>query len=1469
MRCPDCQTSNPGQARYCMGCGRLLVSGLVCWQCHTFLPVEARYCYHCGAFQARQPERFPELPLDRQQPLPAFDSAVTSMEMAERCDQSHSTAEADRPNGVAAIGGSASLVARDLGELLPSLKAHLPEALYEPLERRPKPRDLIAVRDHLTSLLQTLKTYLPHPVALAPQPPGRPNGGMVQGTFLFGDVSGFTPLSEKLKVLGQEGAERITAIINHLFSQLVDVLFAHGGTLLKFGGDALLGVFPATSADEIAAGALHAAQAGLAMQAIMRQEAFSAIKPFGDAPGNGLGRLATTPPGADDTYALKIKCGISAGPYFAAHVGTLPDAASGRRSMMAYVTTGHTVNLAEEAEGHADPGEVVMTLQTYELIADQVEAAPVTKSPDAAFLRLLAAPPNPEAAQRPYVQEPPDGEVLAQVTYLIDRLDQLTPYLSEELSTRISLNPTDARIMPDHRPVTVMFVNYLGISPLIEDMGESHPGIIVAQLNAYFNRMASIVEKYEGSLARMDQYAVGDRLVIFFGAPRAHEDDPIRAIHAALEMAVVTRDHFSALQTPMGIYRFRQRIGINTGTLFAGNVGAPDLRQEYTLMGDDINTAARLMSYADWGDIYISNKTGEFARAFFELSEPFDLKVKGKTSVITTFKVLGSRREVGRTRGLSDSGTPLVGRESALASLQAVSEQWTVGRGQIVAVTGGTGQGKTRLIREYKNWLEQSRSPNTATPKFTWIEARSLSFSEQMAYWLAQELFRNLLAIEADTRPDDQLFTLWEQGEALLGKERARETVPFLADMLGLALEGDWASVVSELPPKVRQKETFWAVREMLTAIARTSPLAIVLDDLHWADEASLAMISELLSVTDQAPVLVLTAFRDRRDKGCWDLRNHAHAHYPHRTREIALQGLDRAQSQALLEGLLPGARFDMDTLRKIIDKAAGNPLYLEELARSLIETGAVIPSEGREPGMPVHWAVNTSIGEITVPDTLRAAIVSRIDRLSEDARYALQMASVIGRQFKVELLKGLIEAETEIDFAVRTYQWLAQLERGDLIRPSASSLPSASGLASASSPASTPQTGSAAASPVYTFPDAMVQEVAYDSLLVQSRAQLHARIGETLEGVLGEQAEQECELLAYHFGRGNDDARALRYLAMAAHKARRQYANETAIQHYERILGLQRKRGDQVGQADTLYQMGVMAYEIGDYRRARSWLEASIDLLRALGDPKNEAWSVMYLGMIDLKQGFYADAMRHHEHALALARSRGDTGQEGIHLTNLARVVMRLGNYEQALSIFDRSLTIKRANNDLVGQGFVHFYQGLIQIELQGLDAAEADLAQALAAWSQVPHNDRVMSYYHYGVGLLALAREAWEDAQQHLRNALAVSERLMLNAEIVEILSALAQVEFGLGRLEEAVQLSTQAMVALDRQKDVEEVQRIYFNHYLMLRASGNPDASSFLEQAHALMLDRAERIEQDAARRTYLEKVGSNRLIANAYA
>lgn len=773
----------------------------------------------------------------------------------------------------------------------------------------------------------------------------------------------------------------------------------------------------------------------------------------------------------------------------------------------------------------------------------------------------------------------------------------------------------------------------------------------------------------------------------------------------------------------------------------------------------------------------------------------------------------------------SPADSALFDREDVLDTLRECGHALLRRRGQIVTLIGASGLGKSRVKREVCAWLT-AQGENAPL----WLTGRALASCEQVNYALLAQVVRHALALPVAADETQLRRALWQRGDDLW-REAAPKATPFLVNLMGLDLN-DEEAWIKQLSPKMRQKRTVEVVSELFIGLARQTPVVIALDDLHWADEASLAAIESLLEATDHAPLLLLLIFRARRDKGCWRLRNAAAATFPHRYIEVTLKPMRREASQVLLEALLPGVVFEPQMQKTILDRAAGSPFYLEEVARALIAQGAVLP----DPQAEGQWRLAPEeAAHFEAPQTLHAAIVGRIERLPEGMRQMLQSAAVMGRYFPMAILRQLMAD------AAPCSAWLEQLEDDHLLRPE-SPLPGMD----------------------YAFVDTLTQEVAYNSLPAHDRKALHRKIGVILEAEWGERAAQYCDLLAYHFSRSDDDVRAIKYLEMAAQKARDEYANVTAIQHYSDLLAIRERFEDRAGQAEALYQMGVIAYKIGDYPQAKPWLVRAVELYQEIGDRTQMGWGVMYVGMIDLKQANYDQSLKQHARALSLAESQGDAFQMGVHLMHAARALWRMGAYDRAVQLFKRALKNKRKNDDMIGQGCAYYYLGLVQMEQDNDAQAESALQAALNVWQQADREDPVSFYAQYGMGRLMLQRQQYEQAEAYFLQALNISQRQALRAEIVETLSYLARTCLGLGRLDEALDLSNKAITLLGLQQDMEEAQRIYLNHYDVLAARDDPDAADFLKQAYDAMMGQAERLADSQDRQVFLEQVRVNREI-----
>ncbi len=622
----------------------------------------------------------------------------------------------------------------------------------------------------------------------------------------------------------------------------------------------------------------------------------------------------------------------------------------------------------------------------------------------------------------------------------------------------------------------------------------------------------------------------------------------------------------------------------------------------------------------------------------------------------------------------------------------------------------------------------------------------------------------------------------------------------------------------------MRQKQAFWAAREFFTRIAQQRPTLILLDDLHWADEASLALLENLLSVTDQAPLLFCLIFRPQREKGCWHLRDRADSNFHHRYTEIWLRPISEEQSRQLLTNLLPGAEFTPRTQQEILDKSAGNPFYLEEVVRSLIESGAVAPVETRDEGFtsiadfarslkrrdarleerkPKKWQVTKKIEQIQVPDTLQGAITARIDRLTEDTRQALQMAAVIGRRFQAEILGSIVEAEAELG------GWLAQLERSDLIK----------------------RTEQTSRDETYMFPDSLVQEVAYANLLMQRRQEFHRKVGEALEKTLGDRIEQECALLAHHFSQSDDKIRASKYLELAGQKAQRDFSNETAIQNYTLLLelweeqydpeeiwerrfdilkrrqqvyglrGMQQEResdlnrmmqlaeshADDALRAETLTQLADLYQWTSRYDALEEAANAALKLQTARGDEVGQAAALQQLGVAAYVRGDYERARPLLERAVSLHQAQGDTQGEAWSAMYLGMIHLQTGNYGEAAQQHQHAYALAQGRQDMFQMGIHLTNAARVSLQLGDYKQALAQFRESLEMKTRV--GDRVgQGFSLYGVGLAQLYLAQYAEAEISLQKSLELRHQIEDKRGLSYTLQGLGLVKLAQGQFEPA---------------------------------------------------------------------------------
>jgi len=553
-----------------------------------------------------------------------------------------------------------------------------------------------------------------------------------------------------------------------------------------------------------------------------------------------------------------------------------------------------------------------------------------------------------------------------------------------------------ARLTGERKPVTALFADIVGSTALAERMD---PEDWTQLINEAFDLMSKAVFRYEGTIAQLQ----GDAMLAFFGAPVAHEDDPERAVRAALDMVTGVAEFARQLKQVHGI-EFAIRAGINSGPVVVGNVGT-DLRYEYTALGDAVNTAARMQTAAEPGTVLITANTQRQVVGAFDLEDLGEIDVKGKSEPVHAYRVLAARSKPEPRRGLASIGldSPLVGRSQ---ELQKLRELWSIvaaGRGRVCLLVGDPGIGKSRLLAEFRQGIRAaSGQPATPAqdPAEPWIEGRAISYGHNLPYHLVIDMVRAALDIPASASEDEARRRLDTRLRELIPDEAA-DSAPYLADLLGLPLRPD-ESDRTLIDPQVLQQRYTASIHRLLRARSADAPLALVCEDLHWADTASVDVLRFLLTLVAQLPVLMLATMRDERGSAGFELVKHAREGLGDALTEIRLQPLSLEDSRSLVGNLLVIESLPDRVRDLILTRADGNPFFVEEVVRMLIERGVI----GRREG---HWVASGDIEAVEIPETLHSLLLARIDQLPDEAKRSLRVAAVIGRQFPVRVLERVL----------------------------------------------------------------------------------------------------------------------------------------------------------------------------------------------------------------------------------------------------------------------------------------------------------------------------------------------------------------------------------------------------------------------------------------------------------------------------
>ena len=866
-------------------------------------------------------------------------------------------------------------------------------------------------------------------------------------------------------------------------------------------------------------------------------------------------------------------------------------------------------------------------------------------------------------------------------------------YTPEGLAEKIRAG-SDA-LEGERKQISVLFADVVGSTALAERLD---PEEVRALMRRLFDVILDAIHRFEGTVAQI----LGDGVLAFFGAPIAHEDHATRAIFAGLAIQTELR----SLQEELGErgIDLRLRIGVHSGLVVFGAIGT-DLEFTYQAVGDTTNTASRVQGLAEPGTVVVSDATHRLAEGYFVFQDLGERTVKNKAEPIHIFRAirptgLRTRVDVSAGHGLS----PYVGRASELELLRERFDLAATGRGQVVFVSGEAGLGKSRLIHEFRERL--------ADRDHLWLSGRCISYGAGIPYVPITDLTRLACGIEeADT--EAMMATKLATRVAEVGGDPVH--LPYLRCLLSID-PGDPS--VAEEDPMMRKPRVFEAFREVLLAAVQREPAVIVVEDLHWIDPPSAELLSFIVeSVPDNRLLLVLTHRPE------WSPPFGERPFYS----RIALEPLSEDDTAIIAVGTSGDSPLPRELAAFIYRKAEGNPFFIEEVTKSLLESGSVVRAE-------TGYALARPLEEIDVPDTVQGVIMARLDRLDEAPRAALQTASVIGREFTSRLLERTA-GTSSLDDTVRELK-AVQLIFERTLYPEL----------------------------VFMFKHALTHEVAYGSLLHERRRVLHAAVAESIRELYTDRPAEVVETLAHHYERAELWVDAVHYLVGSADKAMAGFALDQALGYADRaVAAMERSDGPpDLGVLAYLHQIRGQCYELRNewpaalacYREMVAAAEAGGDdvtrgfgltfvslaqiyahqlvegeetarvaesIAEEIGDPNLRALTKMALLFDQTVMGDLDAAYPQIEVMEQAARSAGDPFTRSITLDLAGEMKHMQSDEHRALALVEEALTI--AEHGGLGQplSYIYFDRILVTLALGRYDDAFA------AARKSIAHAERV----------------------------------------------------------------------------------------------------------------------------------------------
>ena len=790
--------------------------------------------------------------------------------------------------------------------------------------------------------------------------------------------------------------------------------------------------------------------------------------------------------------------------------------------------------------------------------------------------------------------------------------DAYTPkHLAEKILT------SKAALEGERKQVTVLFADLKGSMELLADRDPEEARKL---LDPVLEHMMEAVHRYEGTVNQV----MGDGIMALFGAPVAHEDHAVRACYAALRMQDGVRRYSDELRRAQGV-EVLIRVGLNSGDVVVRSIGS-DLRMDYTAVGQTTHMAARMEQLAAPGTIRLTPETLQLAEGFVQVTPLGPVPIKGLAEPVDVFELVGAstartRLEAATRRGL----TRFVGRNAELEQLRDALDRAGRGHGQVVAVVGEPGVGKSRLFWE----LTHSHRVHG----WRIVQSASVSYGKATAYLPVIELLRGYFEIES--RDDPRKIREKVTGKILTLAPVLGSAVPALLALLDVPVdEAAWHA----LDPLQRRQQTLDVVKRLLLRESEAQPLIVVFEDLHWIDGETQALLDSLVASLPAAGLLLLVNYRPEYQHA-WGGKTYY--------RQLRIDPLPVESADALLDSLL-GPDAALGPLKQLlVERTEANPLFLEESVRALVETGGLAGERGA-------YRLTRPVEHLKIPATVRAILAARIDRLGPEAKRLLQAAAAIGKDVPMPLLLAIADAPEPEVRAELTHLQAAEFLYEVRLFPDLE----------------------------YTFKHALTHEVAYGGLLHDRQRALHARICEAIERLSPERVAEQADRLAHHALRGELWERAVVYLRQAGLRAMARGANREAVGHLEQALEILRRFPETRETTELTIDIHIdlrnAINPLGDWTRTGDHLHEAEMLARTLGDQQRLSRIATFMVIQCRDTGAYDEAVRFGQEALSLARTLGERSIEVVVTSYLGLTHAARGEFSEAATLLERNVALE-----------------------------------------------------------------------------------------------------------------------------------------------------------------------------------------------